>query len=133
MENVNKFFEEIEAHPNSKKAKDFQKMIYKEYKEKSTNLNKALSATQKEQLDFLKKACEAIDNDTALQLRVNQLKDLLPKIDDESLIKNIAIPNQGNYKYVYFLEKLVAVTQNEGLKNYVRSLKDEIMRANSAR
>ena len=128
MDNIEKFFEQIEKDPDSEKSKEFMKYIYDEFKNKTLTMNKELDSDLKEQADFLKKLNTVITDDTQKTIDVLQLKDVIDSINTEKIIKTSAVPNTGDYKYWYMLQQLVNFTSNQGLKDFVNKNKDKEMR-----
>ena len=47
---------------------------------------------------------------------------------NEQIVKNTAVPNNGDYKYWYMIQQLVNFTSNQGLKDFVNKNKDKEMR-----
>ena len=128
MDNIKDFFDQIEKNPDSEKSKEFMKYIYDEFKNKTLTMNKELDTNLKEQADFLKKLNTVITNDTQKTIDVLQLKDVIDSINNEQIVKNTAVPNNGDYKYWYMLQQLVNFTSNQGLKDFVSKNKDKEMR-----
>ena len=124
MDNINKFFEEIEANPESEKAKKFQEFIYNEYKNKTINFNKEINSDIKEQMTFLKKLETATIEDTKQTLDLISFKSILDKINKEDF-KDLAIPEVGNYKYWYMLSLLSKLTTNNNLIEFVNNYKNK--------
>ena len=128
MDNIKDFFDQIEKNPDSEKSKEFMKYIYDEFKNKTLTMNKELDTNLKEQTEFLKKLNTVITNDTQKTIDVLQLKDVIDSINNEQIVKNTAVPNNGDYKYWYMLQQLVNFTSNQGLKDFVNKNKDKEMR-----
>ena len=128
MDNIKDFFDQIEKNPDSEKSKEFMKYIYDEFKNKTLTMNKELDTNLKEQAEFLKKLNTVITNDTQKTIDVLQLKDVIDSINNEQIVKNTAVPNNGDYKYWYMLQQLVNFTSNQGLKDFVNKNKDKEMR-----
>ena len=99
MDNIKDFFDQIEKNPDSEKSKEFMKYIYDEFKNKTLTMNKELDTNLKEQAEFLKKLNTVITNDTQKTIDVLQLKDVIDSINNEQIVKNTAVPNNGDYKY----------------------------------
>ena len=128
MDNIKDFFDQIEKNPDSEKSKEFMKYIYDEFKNKTLTMNKELDTNLKEQAEFLKKLNTVITDDTQKTIDVLQLKDVIDSINNEQIVKNTAVPNNGDYKYWYMLQQLVNFTSNQGLKDFVNKNKDKEMR-----
>ncbi|MBR4486707.1 hypothetical protein IKS57_05165 [bacterium] len=99
MDNIKDFFDQIEKNPDSEKSKEFMKYIYDEFKNKTLTMNKELDTNLKEQAEFLKKLNTVITDDTQKTIDVLQLKDVIDSINNEQIVKNTAVPNNGDYKY----------------------------------
>lgn len=107
---------------NEDKLKDLTyehaKMIGEKWQELAT------TPINKNEIDTMD---ETIQKGIELNLLVNQMRQLIQKIDADEL-KDIPVPEDSEYKYAYYLYLLASLTHNIKLINYAQNLKKEVLK-----